>query len=64
MSEALGDAGFVADDYMAAWADYAAAVRSEDVEAAMAASEQLVTWNCAMQTALGIAECTSDVDES
>ena len=63
MSETLGDAGFVADDYMAAWAAYADAVLAEDVDAATAASEQLVMWNCAMQAELGIAECTSDVDE-
>jgi hypothetical protein len=63
MSERLGDAGFVADDYMAAWADYLAAVTNEDIDAATAASEQLVMWNCAMQAELGIAECTSDADE-
>ncbi len=63
MSETLGDAGFVADDYMAAWAAYTDAVLAEDVDAATAASELLVMWNCAMQAELGIAECTSDVDE-
>lgn len=63
MSELLGDEGFVAADYEATWIAYRDAVLAEDFDAATAASEQLVMWNCAMQSALGIAECTSDADE-
>lgn len=63
MVERLGDQGFDADAYLATWADYRAAVLADDPTAASAAAEALITWNCAMQDALGIAACTDSIDE-
>lgn len=63
MVERLAEQGFVASDYLDTWKDYRAAVLTDDAAAAVAASEQLVEWNCAMQAALGIESCTDSVDE-
>lgn len=63
MSERLAAEGFDADAYLASWASYREAVQSDDAPAATSASEDLIAWNCAMQAALGIAECTDSADE-
>jgi hypothetical protein len=63
MEALLAEDGFVGSDYLNAWADYRAAVLADDPAAAIAASEQLVEWNCAMQAALGIPSCTDVTDE-
>ncbi|NVB38156.1 hypothetical protein G6O69_09955 [Pseudenhygromyxa sp. WMMC2535] len=56
--------GFDAETYLQAWADYRAAMIADDSEAALEISPQLIEANCALQDALGIAECTADQDES
>ena len=61
MMEALD--GFDADDYRAQWQTWADAVQADDLDAGQAASDVLVDWNCQYQAYLGIAECTSSVDE-
>lgn len=63
MDELLAAQGFSGAEYLDTWAAYRDAVLSEDVDAAVTASEQLVEWNCAMQAALGIASCTDSVDQ-
>jgi len=63
MRERLADQGFDGDAYMQVWADYRAAVIADDPGAASSASEELITWNCAMQAALDIAACTDSADE-
>lgn len=55
--------GFDQAAYRANWASFIEAVRVDDLAAAEAASAELVSWNCAYQTALGIPECTSSIDE-
>lgn len=55
--------GFDGDAYMQEWQDYLVAITNEDFAQAIAISESLVEQNCAYQTALGIAECTSTIDE-
>ncbi|MCA9656825.1 MAG: hypothetical protein KC486_00640, partial [Myxococcales bacterium] len=62
MAANLG-ADFDAVAYVGAWDDYVAAVESGDAEAAASLSATLVEWNCAYQTHLGIAACTSSDDE-
>lgn len=63
MEALLAEQGFVGSDYLDAWADYRTAVLTDDAAAAIEASEQLIEWNCAMQTALGIVSCTDSTDE-
>jgi hypothetical protein len=55
--------GFDRAAYQSNWASFIDAVRADDLAAAEAASAELTLWNCAYQTALGIAECTSSIDE-
>ncbi len=63
MAATLG-ADFDAAAYVADWDAWVEAIKSgDDVDAATALSERLVEWNCAYQTALGIAECTASEDE-
>jgi hypothetical protein len=61
--ELLADQGFDGEQYMLEWSNYRDAVLADDPEAAVAASAQLVMWNCAGQAALGIAACTDSLDE-
>jgi hypothetical protein len=61
--ERLADQGFDGQQYMLEWSNYRDAVLADDPEAAVAASAQLVMWNCAGQAALGIAACTDSLDE-
>ncbi len=63
MTELLAADGFDGDAYLQTWADYRAAVLADDPAAATVASEELVSWNCAMQAALAIATCTDSADE-
>ena len=55
--------GFDLPAYRASWATWIEAIANDDVPAAETASADLVDWNCQYQAALGIAECTSSVDE-
>jgi hypothetical protein len=55
--------GFDRDAYRAAWATWIAAVADDDAAAGEAAASELTDWNCQYQAALGIAECTSSIDE-
>jgi hypothetical protein len=61
--ELLADQGFDDEQYMLEWSKYRDAVLADDSEAAVAASAELVMWNCAGQAALGIAACTDSLDE-
>jgi len=63
MSERLADQGFDAAAYLDDWNAYLDAIEADDPDAAIALSEGLVMWNCAVQDALGIAACTSSADE-
>jgi hypothetical protein len=63
MTERLGPEGFDPTAYLDTWADYRAAVLADDPTAATTASDELITWNCAMQAALAIAACTDSADE-
>lgn len=57
-------ADFDAAAYLADWDAWVEEIESgDDIAAATALSERLVQWNCAYQTALGIAECTASEDE-
>ncbi len=63
MALTLG-ADFDVDAYLATWDAWIDAVeKGDDVVAATELSETLVEWNCAYQSALGIAECTASEDE-
>jgi hypothetical protein len=64
MTELLGEQGFDAEAYMQDWTDYRAAVLADDGGRASELSENLVSWNCELQGALGIAECTDSADEA
>jgi hypothetical protein len=55
--------GFDQAAYRATWADWIEAVRNDDLAVGEPASAELTMWNCAYQTALGIPECTSTIDE-
>ncbi|MEZ4429646.1 MAG: hypothetical protein R3A51_18375 [Nannocystaceae bacterium] len=64
MTRRLADAGFDAIAYRRTWEDYAQELEVGDDPAELARlSGELVRWNCAYQEALGIAECTANVDE-
>jgi len=63
MAATLG-ADFDAGAYVADWNAWVEAIkRGDDIDAATALSDRLVEWNCAYQTALGIADCTASEDE-
>ena len=64
MRDALEPKGFDADSYLSDWDLYLEAVKGADGEGANEVSPRLVEWNCAYQTHLGIAECTSADDET
>ncbi len=51
--------GFDQAAYREAWATWIAAVESDDVAAGEPAAMELSNWNCQLQAALGIAECTA-----
>jgi hypothetical protein len=55
--------GFDAASYRAAWVTWIEAVANDDLAAGEPAATELVDWNCQYQLALGIAECTFDIDE-
>jgi hypothetical protein len=61
MVEALE--GFDLAAYLATFDAYIEAVAADDPVAATPLSEELTARNCEMQTALGLAECTSNTDE-
>ena len=63
MQRALQSEGFDATSYMQTWADFRAAVESDDIPALQSASAELVDWNCRFQAALGIESCNADQDE-
>jgi hypothetical protein len=63
MSELLAEQGFDAEGYMQDWTDYREAVLADDGVRASELSETLISWNCELQGALGIAECTDSADE-
>jgi hypothetical protein len=55
--------GFDRDSYRAAWVTWIEAVAADDVATGEPASAELTELNCQFQATLGIAECTSSVDE-
>jgi hypothetical protein len=55
--------GFDAAAYRSTWEAWITAIVEDDLPAGEAASAELVNWNCQYQAALGIAECTFDIDE-
>jgi len=58
-------AGFELNGYLAAWDRYAELVRGgTELEELNAISKYLVDTICAYQTALGVSECSSNVDET
>jgi len=58
-------AGFELNGYLAAWDRYADLVRGgTELEELNAISKYLVDTICAYQTALGVSECSSNVDET
>lgn len=62
MLEALD--GFDLDAYRDSWAAWIQAIADDDVAAGESASAEVTDWNCQYQAALGIAECTSSIDEN
>ena len=57
-------ADFDLDAYLTTWDAWIEAIeKGDDVATATELSETLVEWNCAYQSALGIAECTASEDE-
>jgi hypothetical protein len=63
MRAALAERGFDADAYLEDWERYLDAVEAGDATLAGEISPRLIEWNCAYQTQLGIAECTSSTNE-
>jgi hypothetical protein len=61
MVEALE--GFDLAAYLATFDAYIDAVIADDPVTATPLSEELTLRNCELQTALGLAECTSNTDE-
>ncbi len=62
---ALLGADFDANAYLATWDAWVVAIeKGDDVATATELSKTLVEWNCAYQSALGIAECTASEDEA
>jgi hypothetical protein len=55
--------GFDLAGYRATWMVWITAIADDDLPAGEAASAELLDWNCQYQAALGIAECTWDIDE-
>jgi hypothetical protein len=56
--------GFDIDAYRATWATYIEAVENDDLDAGAPAAAELTDWNCQFQTALGLAECSYNIDET
>ncbi|PRP96750.1 hypothetical protein ENSA5_35240 [Enhygromyxa salina] len=55
--------GFDLDAYRGHWAAWIEAIVNDDLDAAESASAALTDYNCQLQAALGIVECTSAIDE-
>ena len=55
--------GFDQASYRDSWGAWITAIEADDLSAGEAASVVLTEYNCALQAALGIAECTSSIDE-
>ena len=63
MTRKLADQRFDRNAHVEAWNSFAHAIDEKDEGEAKRISAELVQWNCAYQRALGIRECTGNVDE-
>jgi hypothetical protein len=58
-------ASFIPAAYVGEWAGYADLVRSgDDLDTLGKVSQRLIDQTCAYQTALGVAACTGEDDET
>ena len=55
--------GFDREAYRATWATWIEAVENDDLAAGEPAATELTEWNCQFQAALGLAQCSHDIDE-